>query len=308
MNQGMIKIRLSVLGAVVAFVCLVALAGAGMQADAAHQLRIVATTTQVADIARNIAGTYAHVEGILAANVDPHEYEPVPGDAEKIAGADLVLVNGAGMEDAWMVNLLQSARRRVRVVDTSRGVSLLPGTRENPKGDPHIWFAVPNAAQMAVNIRDALALADRPNAATYRANAAQYSQQLDALDKYIFQQIATLPRAQRKLVTTHDAFSYYVTRYGLTLVGTVIPSTSTDAQASAQHLAELVAQIRNAHVKAIFLESSVNPRLEEQVSRDAGVRIVYNLYGDTLGQAGSHADTYITMMRYDTDLIVSSLR
>lgn len=292
----------------VALVCLMALAGTGIQADAARQLRVVATTTQVADLVRNVAGTSAHVDGILPGNVDPHEYEPVPGDAEKIAAADLVMENGVGLEDAWMVNLLQSARRRVRVVDTSRGVSLLPGTRENPKGDPHIWFAVPNAAQMVVNIRDAMAIADRPNAATYRANAARYIQQLDALDKYIFQQIATLPRAQRKLVTTHDAFSYYVTRYGLTIVGTVIPSTSTEAQASAQHLAQLVAQIRSAHVKAIFLESSVNPRLEEQIGREAGVRVVYNLYGDTLGPAGSPGETYIKMMRSNTDLIVSSLR
>lgn len=309
MHQGRMRTQRNVLGSVVvALVCLGALAGAGVQADAAHQLRVVATTTQVADLARNVAGTSAHVEGILAANVDPHEYEAVPGDLQKIAAADLVLENGVGLEDAWMVGLLQSVRRSVRVVDTSRGAALLPGSRETPKGDPHIWHAVPNAAQMVVNIRDALVVADRPNAATYRANATRYIAQLNALDKYIFEQIATLLRAQRRLVTTHDAFSYYATRYGLTIVGAVIPSTSTEAQASAQHLAALIAQIRSEHVKAIFLESSVNPRLGEQIGREAGVRVIYDLYGDTLGPAGSPGETYIKMERHNTDLIVSSLR
>lgn len=310
MTRGLGAGRLvgTVVCVVAGLACLIAVAGMGFQADAARPLRIVATTTQVADLARNVAGTAAHVEGILAANVDPHDYEPVPGDLEKIAAADLVLENGVGMEDAWMVHLLQSARRQVRVVDTSRGVSLLPGTKENPKGDPHIWFAVTNAAQMVVNIRDALAFADRPNAESYRANATRYAGELDALDKYIFAQIATLAHAQRRLVTSHDALSYYTTRYGLTLVGTVIPSTSTEAQASAQHLAELVAQIKSQHVKAIFLESSVNPRLSEQIGREAGVRVITNLYGDTLGPAGSPGETYVKMMRYDTDLIVTSLR
>jgi len=268
----------------------------------------VATTTQVADLARNVAGTAAHVEGILPANVDPHDYEAVPGDLEKIASADLIVENGAGMEDAWLVGLLQSAHRRVRVVDTSRGVALLPGSRESPKGDPHIWFAVPNAAQMVVNIRDALVFADRTHAAEYRAAAARYVGQLDALDKYIFTQIATLPRERRKLVTSHDALSYYTGRYGLTLVGAVIPSTSTEAQTSAQHLAQLVALIRSQRVKAIFLETSVNPKLGQQIGREAGVRVITTLYGDTLGPAGSPGDTYIKMMRYDTDLIVSALR
>jgi len=285
-----------------------ALGGARSAASAARSLRVVTTTTQVTDFARIVAGTAAQVVGILPANVDPHDYEAVPGDLQKIASADLVVENGAGMEDAWMANLLQSVHRRVRVVDTSRGVSLLPGSRESPRGDPHIWFAVPNAAQMVVNIRDALVLADPANAAHYRANAARYVPQLDALDKYIFERIATLPRAQRKLVTSHDAFSYYVTRYGLTLIGAVIPSTSTEAEVSAQHLAQLVAVIRREHVKAIFLETSVNPKIEQQIGRETGVRVVTDLYGDTLGPAGSDGDTYLKMMRHNTDLIVSSLR
>ena len=170
-----------------------ALGSGGSTASAARPLRVVATTTQVTDFARIVAGNAAQVVGILPANVDPHDYEAVPGDLQKIASADLLVENGAGMEDAWMINLLQSVHRRVHVVETSRGVSLLPGSRESPRGDPHIWFAVPNAAQMVANIRDAMAQADPANAAYYRANAAHYVPQLDALDKWIFARMATLP-------------------------------------------------------------------------------------------------------------------
>jgi manganese/iron transport system substrate-binding protein len=305
--------RLGRLGALVALMAgvayLAAFAGAGVQAGAARPLRILATTTQVADLARNVAGTTAVVDGILPANVDPLDYQPGPGDMDKIALADVVLVNGVGMEDAWITKLLlRVPRRHGRVVDASRGVTLLPGTEETPKGDPHIWFAVPNAVQMVANIENAVALLDTLHAEDYQANAAQYIQQLDALDKYIIDRIGTLAPVRRKIVTSHDAFRYYATRYQLTLVGTVIPSASLRVEPSAEHLAELVGQIQSEHVKAIFLENSVDPALAEEIAHEAGVRVITGLYGDTLGPAGSPADTYITMMRYDTDLIVSGLR
>jgi ABC-type Zn uptake system ZnuABC Zn-binding protein ZnuA len=187
-------------------------------------------------------------------------------------------------------------------------VTLLPGTGETAKGDPHIWFAVPNAVQMVVNMQDAIALVDTLHAETYRANGARYIQQLDALDKYIIERIGGLAPARRKLVTSHDAFRYFATRYQLTLVGTIIPSASARVEPSAEHLANLVAQIQSEHVKVIFLENSLDPSLGEEIAREAGVRVIPGLYGDTLGPAGSPADTYIKMMRYDTDMIVSGLR
>lgn len=296
-------------GAVAGLVCVAAFTATGPQADAAHQLRILATTTQVADLARNIAGTTAVVDGILPVHIDPVDYKPGPADADKIALADVVLVNGAGMEDAWLTQLLRKVpRRHGRVVDASKGVTLLPGNDETPKDDPHIWFSVPNAAQMATNIENALALVDTLHADAYRANAARYISQLEALDKYIAEQVDTIAPAQRKLVTSHDAFRYYAARYKLTLVGTVIPSASLRVEPSAEHLAELEAAIQSEHVKVIFLENSVDPSLAQEVGRETGVRVLAGLYGETLGPAGSPAATYIAMMRYDTDLIVSGLR
>jgi ABC-type Zn uptake system ZnuABC Zn-binding protein ZnuA len=284
-----------------------ALIASAEQTRGVHLLRVVATTTQLTDLARNVVGKAARVDGILSANVDPHDYEPVPSDLTKIATADLILENGVGLE-TWMARLVQSKRPGVPVVVASRGVRLRPGSKEEPQGDPHVWFAVPNAALMVRNIRDALAAADPGHAAIFRQNAAGYLPQLDALDTYIFQRIGTIPRSQRKFVTSHDAFQYYVNRYGLTLVGAVIPSGTTEAKPSAQHLADLVHQIRSQHVKAIFTESSINPKLAQQIAREAGVRVYSTLYADTLGPAGSPGETYVTMMRYDTDLIVAALR
>jgi ABC-type Zn uptake system ZnuABC Zn-binding protein ZnuA len=297
-------------GAVIGVVYVTALGGACIQAGAAHQLHILATTTQVADLARNVAGSTAVVDGMLPAHVNPFDYKPGAGDADKIALADVVLINGVGMEDAWLTRLLRSVpRRHGRVVDSGKGVTLLPGNDEMPKGgDPYIWFSVPNAVQMVVNIEDALALVDTLHADAYRANAARYIPQLEALDKYIAGQIDTIAPARRKLVTSHDAFRYYAERYHLTLVGTIIPSGSLRVEPSAEHLAHLEAQIQSEHVRVIFLERAVDPTLAEEVGRETGVRVIAGLYGDTLGPGGSPAATYLTMMRYDTDLIVSSLR
>ena len=161
---------------------------------------------------------------------------------------------------------------------------------------------------MTRNIRDALVQVDGAHADTYKANADAYLSKLAQLDKYIMDQIATIPPDQRKMVTNHDAFGYYIDRYGLTYVGSIIPSMSTEAQPSAQDVADLIQKIKAENVKAIFLESSINPALAQQIGHDAGVIVVDTLYGDSLGDAGTPGATYDGMMRYDTDTIVSALK
>src|SRR5207253_11006479 len=161
---------------------------------------------------------------------------------------------------------------------------------------------------MTRNIRDALAQVDPAHADAYKANAETYLGKLSELDKYIFAQVATIPPAQRKMVTNHDAFGYFIDRYGLTFVGSIIPSMSTESQPSAQDVAQLIQKIKAEHVRAIFLESSINPKLAEQIGQDAGVKVVDTLYGDTLGDAGTPGATYEGMMRYNTDTIVSALK
>ena len=296
-------------------------------------LRVAATTTQIADLARNVGGELARVDALLS---DPRDFELGPGDLQRLAWADVILENGVGFDDAWIGPLRHGNRSGIPVVTTPRGVRYLPGDAGNygpswrgvtipeadtslgvrvlpasggrSQGDPHIWFAVPNAIQMVSNVRDALAEAAPPYEGYFQANAARYVEKLRALDEDIIRQMAALPRSHRTFVTSSDAFRYYASRYGLALVVVEIPPASTEGRVSGQRLAALVAQIRALHVKAIFLDPSVNTTLGEQIARGAGVRAVTTLYSTALGLPGSDGDTYIKMMRSDTAMIISALR
>jgi ABC-type Zn uptake system ZnuABC Zn-binding protein ZnuA len=161
---------------------------------------------------------------------------------------------------------------------------------------------------MTINIRNALTQVDPAHATAYKANANKYLQKLSELDRYIMEQVATVPAPQRKMVTNHDAFGYFIERYKLTFVGSIIPSLSTEVQPSAQDVAELIQKIKAENVKAIFLESSINPDLARQIAQDAGVKVVDTLYGDSLGEPGTPGGNYIDMMRYNTDTILSALK
>jgi ABC-type Zn uptake system ZnuABC Zn-binding protein ZnuA len=311
-------------------------------ADGEIMLQVVATTTQIADFARNVGGELAHVDAILSANVDPRDFELGPGDLQRIAWADVILTNGVGLDDAWMDPLRHGNPRGIPVEVTaptaftpggarflpqiadgegpqwrgftvpvavvSRGVQVLPGDRDGSQGDPHIWFAVPNAVQMVTHIRDALAAAAPPYASYYGANAARYIEQLRALDTSVARQVATLPPLRRTFVTNSQAFRYYASRYGLRLVPVEIPAASPEGRLSAQQLAALVARIRAQHIRAIFLDWRVTQTLDQEIGREAGVRVVTGLYDDALGLPGSDGDTYIKMMSADTAMIVSALR
>jgi ABC-type Zn uptake system ZnuABC Zn-binding protein ZnuA len=272
------------------------------------KIKVVATTTQVTALTKVIGGDNIDLVGILNAGVDPHEYESTPGDVRAFANAQLIVENGVGLEK-WLDKVIQNSGTKAPIIDSSKGVKIRKGDEQEPNGDPHIWHSVPNAIIMLHNIRDGLVQANPTNADYYKANAAAYEKKLNDLDKYILDQIASIPAANRKLVTNHDALGYYVDRYGLTFVGSVIPSMDTSFEPSAKELADLIQAIKAQGVKAIFTESSVNPSLSKQVAQDAGVRVVDGaLYGDTLGPPGSGADTLDGMLRSNTDIIVSNLK
>jgi ABC-type Zn uptake system ZnuABC Zn-binding protein ZnuA len=274
------------------------------------RLKVVATTTQVTALTRIVGGDKLELHGILKADVDPHEYEPTADDVKAFANAQVIFINGVGLEK-WLQKTIQNSGTTATVVDTSMGVKLRSEKDENGNtvDDPHIWHSPANAIIMLNNIRDGLSKLDAGNAETYKFKAADYEKKLNDLDAYIKAQIATIPSASRKVVTNHDAFGYYFERYGLALVGSVIPSMDTNFQPSAKELADLVARIKAQKVKAIFTESSINPQLSQQIAREAGVKVVDGaLYGDTLGPTGSGADTLDGMLKANTDLIVTNLR
>jgi len=257
---------------------------------------VVATTTQVGDLVRAVAGDRAGVRQILSANSDPHAYEPRPSDVKAVAGAKVVVRSGGDLDD-WLGGVLDNAGSAATTIDL---IAAMRTRRGDGEVDPH-WWQDPHDAEIAVGrIRDALTAADPGGRAAYAASAAAYVAQLRALDRAIARCIAAIPRERRRLVTDHDALGYYAARYDIEVIGTVIPALSTQAQASAGEVARLVRTIRRTGVTTIFSESSTNPKLAKAIARDAGAALGPALYADSLGPAGSAGATYIGSLRFNT--------
>ena len=312
----------------------VVLAGCGSGGDAGQAapaasggtpLAVVATTPEVADFVRNIGGSEVAVTQIIKPNVDPHDYEPTPADIQAIGTAKVVVKNGVGLEE-WLDRTIEAAGFQGAVVDSSQGVKLREGGHHEEEGgehaeeegeehadeehDPHIWHDPRNAKIMVTNIEKGLAAADPSRADAFAKNLSSYSAEIDKLDADNEAAYAKLPAADRKLVTNHDAFGYYVDRYKLEFVGSVIPSLDTSAELSAKQLGDLVAKIKATGTKAIFTESSLPPKSAEAIAQQAGVKVVGGedaLFGDSLGAPGTPEGTYLGAERHNTEVIVSAL-
>lgn len=265
---------------------------------------VVATTTQLADFARVLGGDDVEVYGLLRPNVDAHDFEPSPADLDALARADVIGVNGLGLEP-WLDDAVRAVDAPARVTVTSTRVETID-TDGQP--NPHIWFDPTNASVMVANLADAMADALPDHAPEIRRRAQAYQRELAELDHWIQTRIATLERP--KLVTDHDAFGYYVARYGLTFVGSVIPGFDSTAEVSAGDLNRLVERVRAEGVRAVFTERSLPARAARVLARRAGVEVVTGddgLYGDSLGPADSDGATYLAMMRHNTNSIVEHL-
>ncbi|CAB4895046.1 MAG: zinc ABC transporter substrate-binding protein [Actinobacteria bacterium] len=276
-------------------------------------LQVVTTTTVLTDFAAVIGGERVGIYGLLKPNVDPHDYEPAPADLDAIAKARVIVKNGVGLEE-WLDDTIRSSGTKATVADASEGITVrdLPAADRDAAhdhGDPHIWHDPRNATRMVTTIAAAFTAADPAGASVYAANLATYVAALRSLDTEIAADIDTL--TNKKLVTNHDAFGYFVDRYGLTFVGSIIPSFDTSADLSASDLRNLVTAIKAEGVKAVFSESSLPAKTAASIAADAGVKVVEGddaLYGDGLGPAGSDGATYLTMMRHNAQTIASSLR
>lgn len=261
-------------------------------AGAGEPLEVVATTMQLQDFARQVGGERVSVSGILGPDNEPHEYEPTPSDAETLADADVVLENGANLDD-WLEDLLSNAGGDAERVTTAEGIELLPTEEEGFPGDPHIWHDPDAAKRMVDNIAAGLSTADPDNRETYERNAMAYKQELDGMASQIREIFAPVPPEERKLITTHDAFGYFVRAYDLEQVGTVLPTVTTESEPSGRQVQQLVDEIREQDVEAIFTEEAVDPSLERQIAQEAGAEVSSSLYADVLGGPGSGAETFI---------------
>jgi ABC-type Zn uptake system ZnuABC Zn-binding protein ZnuA len=269
-------------------------------------IRVVATTTQIADLVHQVGGDAVDLHRLLAPNTDPHAYEPRPADVVATGGAAVVFVSGDGL-DRFASRIVSAAGGSPAVVDLGARVPVrLPG--EGGEGgsavDPHWWHDPRNAEAAVVAIRDALAAAEPAARSAIAARAASYLGRLRRLDAAIARCVDAVPPAQRRLVSDHDAFGYFARRYGIAVVGAVIPSQTTGAQPSAGDLAKLVDVIRREHVRAVFPEHALSAKLAAEVARETSAREGRLLYGDALGPAGSPAATYLGMEAWNADAMV----
>ena len=287
--------------------------------------RVVATTTQVGSVARELGGGAIDLTVLLSPGVEAHDFELTPEQAAALEQADLVLVSGAGLED-WLDDTLASTGSADRVRDLSEGIALrTPGEDEpghahdeeadhddgadqDEAADPHYWLSGPNAVRMVDNARDALVEAAPDASDEIAARAAELIGRIESADAEVRRLMAEIPEEQRRVVTDHDALGYFVDEYGLEFVGSVFPSLDVSSEPSAREVELLVAEMRDARVSAVFTESSVNPRLARAIAEEAGVRLVDEpIYTDSLGEEGSGADTLEGMLLHNARVIHAGL-
>ncbi len=278
--------------------------------------RVVASFSILGDMVAQIAGDRAVVRTIAGPNADAHHFNPRPSDAEALRGAALVVRNGLGF-DAWMDRMIRAAGFRGPVVTATEGIAPRsmpahahgPANAERPPRmvpDPHAWQDPRLGAVYARNIARALAAADAPNAAAHEQAGAAYAARIEALHRWVAEQVATVPEARRKVVTSHDAFGYFGAAYGIRFLAP--QGVSTQAEPGAQQVAALIRQIRAEGLTAVFLENMGNPATLERLAREAGVRVRGRLHADALSAPDGPAPTYEAMIRHNVGLLVPAMR
>lgn len=300
--------RRSILAALAAL-CGLAVPVAG---QAAEPVKVVASFSILGDFVREVGGPLVAVDTLVGPNSDMHAFQPSPADSRKLLGARLVVVNGLGLE-GWADRLVKASGYAGPVVEATRGLKALKAEDDHDEhghghggSDPHAWQSVAGAKIYVANIRDALIKADPGNQAAYAKNADDYLARLDALDRDIRAAFDGIPKAQRRVITTHEAFRYFGAAYDVTFIGA--KGINEDAEPTAREIAALIRQIRKDKITAIFVENISGQRLLDRIAEETKARIGGTLYSDALSAADGPAATYVDMMRYNTKAISSALR
>jgi ABC-type Zn uptake system ZnuABC Zn-binding protein ZnuA len=291
----------------------------------AGTLKVLAVETFLADIAQNVAGDRAQVQALMPLGIDPHAFEPTPQDVARIAESQVLIVNGAGLEE-WLAETIANAGGRRTVIEAAAGLrsrearegeaaAMSPeeqasagGDHPHESGDPHFWLDPRHVIKYVESIRDGLTAADPDGRDVYARNADAYIAQLNELDRWITAQVAQIPAERRLIVTNHESFGYFADRYGFKIIGTIVPSASTGAAPSAQQMAGLVVHIRETGAIAIFLETGSNPQLAQQIAQETGVKVVSDLYTHSITEPGGNAPTYMDMLKHNVATIVEALK
>ena len=295
---------------------LVILAACGGGGTGNGRMHVVATTTILADFARQVAGPDADVSALIPPGVDVHSFEPAPSVAKDIARANVIVVNGYHLEEGLLSVVAENRSKQATVVVAAKGLQARAAVEEHEdepeppedldplataEGDPHLWLSVAGAQRYVENIRDGLAAADPSHADGYRARAAAYLESLRALDAEIRATVAQVPADRRQLVVFHDAYGYFAEAYGFTLTASVLP-TSANQQVSAQKIAAVIDLVKRGGVKAVYREPEFDAQVLDAVARETGARVLtlYSIY------AGPVTD-YPSMMRANAAALVDGL-
>ncbi|HET7182800.1 MAG TPA: metal ABC transporter substrate-binding protein [Candidatus Limnocylindrales bacterium] len=306
MSRRLLRLSRAIPLAASALLALGGCAGPAAPSDAPRPLQVVATTTVFADLVRNVGGDLVAVDSLVPKGGDVHTFEPAPSDVTAVASAKLLVMNGLGLDD-WLERLVANGAASgtpiVKLGEGVTGVELLPG--EDPgTANPHLFMDPVYAERYVDQIVVALQRVDPAHASAYAAQGTAYAARLTTLDAEVRADIATIPEAQRRLVTFHDAFPYYAREYGLMIVGVAVEAPGQEP--SAAEIAALIEAIREANVKAIFSEDQFPTRLVDQIAAETGAHVVANLYDDSLGDPP--ITSYEAVIRWDTDQLVQSLR
>ena len=265
---------------------------------------VVATASMIADMADNIGGAFIEIKTIVPIGGDPHTYEPTPGDAILASKANLVLRNGLTFE-GWLNELIENSGTKAELVRVTEGITPITSAIYKNAPDPHAWMDAEHGIIYAENIKNALIKLVPEHEKEFEFNFNAYKSTLLDLHEYIKQKISTIPEKKRVLITSHDAFQYYGRKYGLALES--ILGTSTDAQAQTSDIVRLNKVIASSGIPAVFIETTVNPKLLQQIASDNNIKIGGKLYSDSIGELDSDAPTYVDMLKYNTETIVAAL-
>ncbi|NBB49040.1 zinc ABC transporter solute-binding protein [Rhizobium sp. CRIBSB] len=277
----------------------------GSTALAGEPIKVVASFTVLADVVAQVGGEHVAVSSLVGPNGDPHEFEPSPADAKALKAAKLTFISGEGLE-GWMERLISASGYEGKPVVVSEGITLRSMDEDGKTvTDPHVWNSPENVKVWVDNIEAALAKADPEDASAFKANATDYKAKLDAMDAYANDKFATIPEANRKILTSHDAFGYLGRDYGVTFLSPL--GLSTETEASAADIAQLIEQIKTEHVKSYFLENSNDPRLVQQIAKATGAESGGELYVESLSEKDGPAPTYEQMFRYNIDQLSAAM-
>ena len=274
------------------------------QLQAQKKFRIVTSASIMQDMAQNVAGDIQTIENIVPIGGDPHLHTPTPRDAKLVADADLIMINGLTFE-GWITELIDNSGTNAKVVTITEGITPRTSQVYKNSSDPHCWMDASKGLVYIKNILDALIELDPANKEGYTRNYNSYRKEIIELDEYIEDKIREIPMEKRVLITSHDAFAYYGQRYSIQVEA--LMGISTEAEAQTSDMIRVNKTIRERKIPAIFVESTINPKLINQIAKDNDIKIGGELFADSIGNKESGADTYIKMLKQNTDVIVQAL-